>query len=311
MSPRNVKPSTSSDNRDGGASASRKTSSDEQMVSRVLGGFFVVVGLTLVALLIVMFIISRLPYRKDPNMPIPTLEEIDEYTNDDEIDIKGEVIPGEKVALYQDGKLLDDRVEADDSGEFEFKDIDLDEEGETKFEAVTVRGRIFKKRSEKSNSVETEVDRTKPSSKVSLEYDENASSDEVTIKGEAEKDSSVILKNDDNEYETKTDKDGNFEISGVKLEDGENEYEVRVKDKAGNEVKSSTKVKINRNGDVNGDGATSATGTSGGKLPESAGELDKAIEFLLGNKIMFVIGLAALLVFGASSTGVYFYNKRK
>jgi len=310
MSPKKVKPIQPS-KKEAKSEKQPKTNSTSDKTSKVLGAIFVITGLTLIFLLILYYFISRLPYRKDPNMPIPTLNEIEEVTNDETITITGDVIPGEKVALYMDGKEENEYITADDSGKFEFRDVELEHEGETKFEAATIRGSIFKKRSEKSNTIATEIDWTAPSGKVELDYDEISTIGTTKVEGHAEKNSYVILRSDDTEYETKTDNEGDFIFENIKLEEGKNTYKTSVRDEAGNEVLSSSKVEITKEtGDINGPGAAISYRQDSTKLPESAGELEKALEIIRGNDIMFIIGLISILAFGVSSTGVYLYNRR-
>jgi hypothetical protein len=298
---------------------------NDGQAGKLLGAFFVVAGLILIGVLLIFYILSKLPYRTDPNMPIPTLEELDEYSNDDSIDLSGEVIPNETVILYREEELTDRKTKSDNDGNFTFEDVNLPEEEKVSFQAATVRGLILKKRSEKSNTVATTVDRTDPSAKVSLDYPKETEDDTITVKGEAEKNSTVTLKKDGEEYETETDDQGKFEVKDVELKDGENVFKVIVEDEAGNEVTSSSRVKVNKkaSGDLNGPGATDtrddANGTGDttasaegkGKLPESAGELEAALEVLSQNSLMFGFGVLAALMFALSSFGVYFHNFKK
>ncbi len=322
MAPKNVKPNEPSEKKQGAIKLSsdsddkKKSKEDKSdQASKILGAFFVVAGLVLIGILLIFYILSKLPYRTDPNMPIPTLEDLDEYTSDDSVDVEGEVVPGETVVLYQDGDLTDRKVEADDSGEFSFEDVVLEEEGEVEFQAASVRGFILKKRSEKSNTIKVTVDRSDPSEDVELgEYPEETKDESVTISGKAEENSTVTFKRDGEEYSGETDEDGNFEVKDIQLEEGENEFEVEVEDRAGNKVKAE-KISITRKesaGDLNGPGATDQRATADGeKLPESAGELDKALEIIAQNNIMFALGLLALATFAASSAGVYLYNRKR
>ncbi len=300
------------DNKDKSSKSSNNSAKSKAStrVNKVGGAILGIVILAVLGLCAVVFILSRLPYRTDPNLPIPTLEELDEYTDENEIDVSGEVTPGEKIALYKNGKMQDGNVEADDDGKFTFEGVELEDEDDYSFEAVTVRGRIFKKRSEKSNEVNTTVDRTAPSPDINLDYEETNTSGEATIKGEAEPDAYIVLEKEGAEYETQADEKGKFSFEDITLESGENEFTVKIRDMAGNEVEADDKVTITYDGgDLNGPGATDEAGT--GQLPESAGELDRAIEILTGNKVMLVLGIAALAVFAASSMGVVAFNSRK
>jgi len=158
--------------------------------------------------------------------------------------------------------------------------------------------------------VTVDVDRTPPSSKVSVEYDDIAVGDDVVIKGKAEKNTTIIIEGDTDTYEVETGEDGSFEISSLTLKPGKNLFKLRVKDDAGNEVLSSTTIEIEYEaGDVNGDGVV--IGPDGKPLPESAGELDKAMDFLMGNKLMLGFALIAMAVFGVSSASAYALSKKR
>lgn len=333
MSPKNVKPDNPSkadskksskkkgevklsDNLNHNGSARKSEPSDT--TARILGAIFVVSALVIILVLIIAYGLSKLSYRVDPNLPIPTLNELPKYTKEETIDVSGTVLPGETVALYQDGDLLKYRAETDDDGDFTFEEVELEEEGETEFEAAVIRGGLLKKRSEKSNTVSTIVDWTAPSSKVEVSYDETVSNGKTSIEGKAEENSTVILEDEDgNKYETKADEDGKFKFDDVKLKSGKNVFSIKVKDEAGNEVVSGTEIEITAEGDINGPGAstgpdgTDGTGTDGQQLPESAGELDRAMEFLFGNNIMFVFSILALAVFGASTASVMWHSRKR
>ncbi|MEA3357304.1 MAG: Ig-like domain-containing protein [Patescibacteria group bacterium] len=285
-----------------------KTSSAPQIVSWT----FITIGLTLAGVLIVIYGITKLPYRADPKLPIPTLDKLDEYTNEKYIDVSGEAIPGETIVLYINGEPYKERVSADDIGFFSFDELRLDEEGKIRFEAATVRGTILKKRSEKSNEISTSADWTPPSENVDLEYFKNSNTEISSIKGQAEKNSYVILNKGNEQYETETDENGSFEFKDLVLELGNNTFKVSVRDKAGNSVRSSVIAEIlyelpDGAGDINGNAVTSQ---AQGKLPESAGEIEAALNFLVGNKIMLLFGILALIGFTLSSTAVYAFRMR-
>ncbi|MBN1618672.1 hypothetical protein JW887_05035 [Candidatus Dojkabacteria bacterium] len=292
---------------------------NEDTAAKVLGAFLIIAGLAVIGVVILIYILSRLPYRTDSKMAIPTIDDLPKYTNEDTVDVKGEVIPGETVGLYVNDKLQKQTAKADDNGKFEFSDVKLDDEKEYKFETVTLKGFIVKKQSEKSNEEDIIVDRTDPSKKVDLDFDEKSNTDTATIKGKAEDADYIILKKGNKEYEAKVDDDGSFEFEDLPLEEGDNEFEVYAKDEAGNEVKAS-KSKINikyepddTEGSVNGDGASTSdsSATSGSNaLPESAGELDAALEILTTNKIMSVIALLAIAAFTGSSTLVFLKSRK-
>ncbi|MFH1546987.1 MAG: hypothetical protein ABIC57_00710 [bacterium] len=264
-----------------------------------LSGTFVIAGLTIVALVILIFTISKIPYRVDPELSIPTLDSIDSHTNEETIVLTGDGEPGENIALYINDRLQTQISTVDEYGTFEFPEIPLSNEGEYKFEVATVSGSILKKRSELSNSAVSVVDRTAPSKDVSIVFPENTDMDEAIISGTAEINTYVILEKGVDEYQTKSNSEGFFQFDNIPLEKGDNTFYVGLKDEAGNEVLSSNQAKILFTpGEVNGDGVYS-------DLPESAGEIEKAIDTIMSQNIMFIFGLAAFIVLIFSSAILY------
>ncbi len=285
------------------------TATPSETAARAFGVVFILIGLVLIVLLVGGFITSRLPYRVDPTLPIPTLDKVKEYTNDETAEVTGTALPGEKVVLYINDERTNTTVETDEDGAFTFSDIALEEEGEVSFASSVVRGGLFKRRSELSNTITSVVDWTSPSSTVSLDYQETANTNKVTIKGTAEPNAIVVLNSGEKTYEATVDDKGIFTFDEVILEQGDNTFSVTIKDLAGNEVRASKKVQIAyAGGEINGNGASTVNGAT--RLPESAGELEAAMEFLAGNKLMSAMALIILAAFGASASTAYMHAKR-
>lgn len=290
------------------ASYDETSASVSEKAARAFGVLFILLGLVLIVLLIGGFVTSKLPYRVDPTLPIPTLDKLDAYTKDDLAEIKGTALPGEEVVLYIDDNRTRTTVKTDDDGAFTFSGIKLSEEGEISFSAAVIRGGIFKRRSELSNTVATKVDWTAPSSVVSFDYEETSNSNKTSIKGTAEPNTKVILDAGEKTYEAMVDEDGMFTLENIPLSEGDNTFSVRVKDLAGNEVRASKKVQIAYSmGSINGNGASTGVKPS---LPESAGELEAAMEFLEGNRLMSVIAFIVIIAFGASASSAYLLAKK-
>ncbi|MDD3661609.1 MAG: Ig-like domain-containing protein [Candidatus Dojkabacteria bacterium] len=298
-------------NSDTRAKRSDENSTASEQAARVFGVLFILIGLVLVAVLIGGFIISRLPYRVDPNLPIPTLDSVEPFTGEDTITVRGAVLPGETVALYIDDERYSDTVETNEDGEFEFIDLELEEEGDIAFETAVVRGGLFKRRSELSNEVITTVDWTAPSPEIALEYNENADASTTNISGTTEPNATIIVQGPADQYEATADEEGNFTVSDIALIEGSNEFTVRVRDQAGNEVLAQEKaiIAFAGAGAINGDGATDSRSPE--SLPESAGELERAMEILAGNKLMAFIALTAIAAFAGSSSVVYRLSKKQ
>lgn len=270
-----------------------------ERAARVFGIVFILIGIALIVFLIGGFIMSKLGYRTDPNLPIPTLDSIDAYTNEDALDVSGTVLPGETVVLYVDDTRTTSTAETDDEGNFVFTNIPLEEEGEASFMAAVVRGSLFKRRSEFSNTVTTTVDWTAPATDVSLDYTSVSTSSSGSISGTIEPHAIVVIEGNGKIYEVTADGDGMFDMKNVTLVEGLNTFSVRIRDQAGNEVTTSKQIKITYEaGSINGDGASTGDGE---QLPESAGELDAALEFLAGNKLMLGMAVLVLVAFGGSA----------
>jgi hypothetical protein len=146
-----------------------------------------------------------------------------------------------------------------------------------------------------SNKALTVVDRTPPSKDISFMYPEETDIDEAIISGNADKDSYIKLEIGQQEYETKSNSEGFFQFENIPLVKGENTFYAEIEDEAGNSVTASNQVTINFiSGEVNGDGVTS-------NLPESAGEVGKALDILTSQTAMLVIGLISLVALAAST----------
>lgn len=289
--------------------AAKLYAQEESTFARIAGIFFVLIAITIIGLLVLSFIISKLPYRSDATLPIPTLDEVAQFTNKDSVDLRGSNIPGEIVALYVNDEIMGEQSETDKDGNFLFQNVELLDEGEYSIEAVTVRGKFNKKRSELSNEIKITVDRTDPSGDVAAEYETVSTSGTAQIRGQAEADGTVVLKSGTREFEATTDAQGLYSFDGVSLLPGENNFEVSVRDRAGNETLSSTLIQIVYEGSINGDGATADRPAT--QLPESAGELEQIMEFLAGNELMFAFGLAAVILMAISTTGAIAYSRKR
>ena len=301
---------SSRSDRDINAADNSSVSSASETAARVFGVLFILIGLVLIVLLIGGFITSKLPYRVDPTLPIPTLDKTRAYTSEDIAEVTGTALPGEKVVLYINDERTNKTVDTDEDGAFVFEGVELQEEETIDFSSAVIRGGLFKRRSELSNTVSTVVDWIAPSSTIAFEYEPSTTSDKTTIKGNAEPKSIVVLNTGSETYEAEVDEKGMFTFTDVPLIAGANSFSVKIKDLAGNEVRASKKVEIAyETGDLNGDGATTVAGAQT-QLPESAGELDAAMEFLKGNKIMFMIAVIVLCGFGASASSAYMYAKK-
>lgn len=162
--------------------------------------------------------------------PPPRLAISYEATNSATIVINGASEPGLVVELLKDDVNFD-KVSATDTGEFLFENVNLDK-GENIFTAITVSEKGAK--SDPSKSISVVYDDTAPSLNMT-----NPSETELKVEyadfdlvGITEKGASVMINN----RVAMVDDDGNFKMK-MQLSPGKNDFEVKVRDLAGNETK--------------------------------------------------------------------------
>jgi len=283
---------------------------EDSLFSRLVGVGLIVFGALLVILAVVLVILSRKDPKVDDSYDVPSIE-VERYADDEIVTINGESEDKGKVMVWVNDELQDDYIEIED-GKFE-ADLDLEEEGEYEINVALLKGFIFKKRSEMSESVFVSVDTTAPSSNVELFYDENVKNGSVTIKGEAQEGSVRVTLSGDKKYTVTADKDGKFEFNNISLKEGENEFKVALEDRSGNTKTLARTIVVTSEfadtGDLDGDGisdnvATLGDGKDGEEIPEAAGDLGQALDALMANKALMMFGLVAIAMFSMSSVVV-------
>lgn len=288
---------------------------DDSLLARIIGLGLILLGIIFIVLAIMVVILSRRDPKVDSELDVPTLKTDNLFTNKEDIKVFGDSDSGSEVMFWLNGEVYDGTAEIED-GEYEFT-IEVTKEDEYIIEAAAVDGFPIKRRSEKSDTLKVVVDWTRPSEKVENKNESVKEDGTYVLKGKIEPFGSITLRDTetDEEYSATADKDGNFELT-IKLGEGETEFEVIIKDAAGNERVLEEKISVKfdpdaTNGGTNGTGGTNGGTTgNGGDLPESAGELDAALDFMFGNRLMVIFGLIALVVFAANSGFVAMKLKR-
>lgn len=278
-----------------------KNPQDQERISRIVGTVFIILGLILISFGIFSFV----KYNRNPELNTayqpPVLIGLKEITNEDTLTIKGSALEYEKVFIYINGEESA-RVNVSKSGEYEYT-TPL-EEGEYLISVAGVKG--FPKRyiSPQATAEKVIVDRTGPTlSKV--KYPTEVGTKTFTVTGTVEKGATVTVKRGVEIYGGTCDEKGNFKISGIKLDEGPNVFAIVIKDLAGNEITTEEKIKTlySSESSVNGNAVSDST------IPVAAGNLDDAQITLLGNMLMVIFGVLALV--GASvSTSVMIYKKK-
>ena len=279
-----------------------KQANSNDKASRIVGTIFIGLGVLLVAFGIYSFVKFKAEPTFSENLEIPTMEYVTELTNKLEIEVKGSAADLDSVALFVNDERVDETRVKD--GTYEFTYV-VDGEGEYVLSVAGLKGFPFREIGDRSASVRALVDTTPPSSKdVKLVYKEETSDSTFKLSGTVEPNATVKLSRGVNEYTVIADKNGEFVLEGIGLDEGKNVFYVSLTDKAGNTVSLDEKVRIaySPDADLNGDGAVSGTTD---QLPQAAGDLDN----LLIRNLMIIFGLAALLVFSGSS--IYALNRKK
>ena len=277
-----------------------KKPQDQEKISRIVGTIFIVLGVLLISFGIYSFI----KYNRNPEINTsyesPVMVGVNELTKEDSVVIRGSASGYDQVFIYVDGEEIG-RVKVAKDGSYEYT-LNLVDEGKY---AVTVAGFPRRYISPTSEVLTVTIDKTAPTiSKI--KYPAEVGTKTFSLTGVVEPNAVVTVKRGTGLYRATCDKDGNFKISGIILEAGPNVFNIELKDEAGNEVKVEEKVKViySEDSSVNGEAVDDTS------IPVAAGELDSAMSVILGNKLMILFGILALVGM-FSSTGVLLYRNRK
>ena len=280
-----------------------KKPQDQERISRIVGTIFIVLGVLLISFGIYSFI----KYNRNPEMNTtyesPVMVGVNELTNEDSVVIRGSASGYDQVFIYVDGEEIE-RVKVAKDGSYEYT-VNLVDEGKYAITVAGVKG--FPKRyiSPVSETLYVTIDKTAPTiSKI--KYPTEVGTETFSLTGVVEPNAEVTVKRGTGLYRATCDENGNFKISGIVLEAGPNVFNIELKDEAGNETKVEEKVRViySENSSVNGEAVNDTS------IPQAAGELDEAMSVLLGNKLMILFGILALIGM-FSSTGVLLYRNRK
>lgn len=278
-----------------------KNPQDQERISRIVGTMFIVFGVILISFGIYSFIRYNRNPELNPEYQPPVIIGLKEVTNDELVTIKGSAIEYEKVFVYINGQEVE-RVNVSKDGSYEYT-TPL-EEGQYMVSVAGVKG--FPKRyiSPQTTGDTIIIDRTAPTLS-DIKYPIEVGTKTFTVTGKIEKNAAVSIKRGTDVFGGVCDEEGNFKVSGIRLDEGSNIFTVVIRDEAGNEVVSDKKIKTiySSSSSVNGDAVSDST------IPVADGNLDSAKMVMLGNILMIVFGIVALL--GASGSTIYMLNKKR
>lgn len=274
----------------------------QERMSKVVGSIFIGLGVLLVAFGVYSFIRFREEPALDIELEAPTVSEVTPITSGEKIVIRGTAQSFDDVFVYvNDIKVGSVKVQDDSSFSYEYT---VDKEGEYVVSVAGVKGFPNRVIGPKSDFKVSIVDWTKPDpNKYSFVYGEETNKNTFIIAGDAEPLSTITVKRGTEMYSAVSDDQGKYRIENIALEEGKNVFTVSVKDQAGNEVVLDEKIRVTYSptGDINGDAVAGVSDD----IPQASGEFDA----LIGNQLMLIFAVVAVIAFGASYT--YMYRKNK
>lgn len=276
----------------------------DSALSRSIGTLFIFLGLLLIGYGIFSFVKNGKDPKKDDSLTPPTMSETLKAVNGEEIVVKGEAEEYKKVLVFVDDEEIG-KTKVGKDGKYEFAHK-VENEGRYIVSVAGEKGFFKKVTTSKSEPLIVTVDRTAPEF-AKVNYAKEVGTDTFAISGEAEKNSTIILKRGTDIYETKVGEDGKFIIKDVVLnDDGMNVYSIVARDEAGNTKEFSEKVSVlySQHSSVNGNAVIDTD------LPVAAGELELALSILRDQRIMMVIGMIALGAF-ITSSGIVVVKKKR
>ena len=139
-----------------------------------------------------------------------------------------------------------------------------------------------------------------------IKYSSEVGTRTFTVTGNVEADAQVIIKRGTDYYSATCDANGDFKVASIALDEGANVFNVLIKDVAGNETYLEGKIRVtySPDSDVNGDAVDDES------LPVAAGEEGIMKDFFLGNALVTIFGVLALVGAAASTTVMYARSKR-
>jgi len=280
-----------------------KKPDNQEKISRVVGTIFIFLGIALIGYGIYSFVrFGRTP-ELDETLDTPSLSGTEVITNDENILIKGTADGFDEVFVYVDNEEVA-RVKVDSEGTFEYE-YPIEEEGTYAVSVAGVKG--FPKRyiSLQSDMRMVEVDRTDPVL-TEIDYPEEVGTESFTLVGNVEPNAEIVVTRGTDKYVATCDEQGDFKITEILLDEGPNVFGVSIVDEAGNKLEVEEKVKVtySMDSDVNGNAVTD-------EIPVASGELEEAMQKLLGNNLMMLFGLIAMVAFFFSSGFAFLKYKEK
>jgi hypothetical protein len=244
------------------------------------------------------------PFITLKNSPIPVLEDVPTDSKYKKVILNGHVDKSVKfVNLYVNDEWIKEAIPVYD-GSFAYI-YEFADEGNYKFEVVSIKGVLFRSKSLKSPAHTVHVDWSAPDKdSLNVTYPDAVRGFYFELLGQAEPGVSIALRNSDGEIVVNTVADvdsGVFTLKGVPLKSGSNVFDLILTDDAGNKTVVEGIISVVGNSPTATDG--SIDDGSSENLPESAGDLADAMHNLLTNRLALFVGVIGWIV--ALTASVY------
>lgn len=280
-----------------------KTPRDSERVSKIVGTIFIVLGILLVGFGVYSFVKYNANPTLDEKLVPPSMADVSTVTKEEVVSVSGNASGYDTVVVYVNGEKSQ-TVKVDKDGNF-LVAVSLPSEGQYEITTAGIKG--FPKRyiSSPSLAETVSIDRTVPELK-DIKYASEVGTETFTVIGNVEPDAQVIIKRGTDYYSATCDAQGDFKIASIALDEGANIFNVLIKDVAGNETYLEGKIKVTYSpeSDVNGDAVDDES------LPVAAGEEGVMKDFFLGNTLVMIFGILALMGAVTSTTVMYAKSKR-
>jgi hypothetical protein len=264
----------------------------KNMMSMIVGTTLISLGVLMLVVGVVLVFLYRTPPKIDKSLPVATVEKLPGATNDKSVTIKGEAKDAKRVMIFVNDQIVEDNLKVE-NGKFTYE-YEMEDEGEYKIQAAVIEGFPVRLRGDKSTLMVVVADWTAPSSDTKLIYTREITASAFTLRGTIDPDTTIVVSTGDKKYVAKSNGEGEFRLRDIPVVEGENRFDVELRDAAGNRTKLDKDVVVAMVADgLNGNGVH--------ELPESAGSLSDALTQLTGNRLMIAFGVLALTILAVNS----------
>ncbi|MBU1119714.1 hypothetical protein KKA50_00735 [Patescibacteria group bacterium] len=281
-----------------------KAPRDSEKVSQIVGAIFIFLGVLLVAFGVYSFIKYSATPQLNETLVSPSVSDIPSITNNSTVTVSGNANGYDTVYVYVNGEK-NQTVKVGNKGDFS-TEVTLNDEGKYEITVAGVKG--FPKRYLSAQSLAEVITLDKQAPVLEeINYSKEVGTETFTVTGTVEEDAQVIVKRGTDYYSATCDAQGYFKIVSIALDQGANVFNMVIKDTAGNETVLDGEIKVTYSPDssVNGDAVTDDS------LPVAAGEFSRMADYLLGDNLVLVFGILALLSGVTTTSVLYLKSKRE